>query len=163
MWTGEKGDAMLTAEEKREIEEELRHYPDKQAASIEALKVVQRHRGWVSDESLRELADFMGLSPEDLDTTATFYTLIFRRPVGRHVIFICDSISCWILRYEGVLEAIRARLGIGLGETTADGRFTLLTIPCLGACDHAPAIMIDRDLHRDVRPETIGEVLERYL
>ena len=97
-----------------------------------------------------------------MDGVATFYNLIFRKPVGRHVILICDSISCWILGYEGILDRLRSRLGIRVGETTPDSRFTLLPICCLGACDRAPAIMVDDDLYGDVTPDGLDEILEKY-
>jgi NADH-quinone oxidoreductase subunit E len=153
---------MLSAEEKQEIDRELAHSPTRQAACIEGMKIVQRHRGWVSDEAIRDLAGHLHMSAEDLDGVATFYNVIFRRPVGRHVIFYCDSVSCWIMGYRDVKEAIQRRLGVQPGETTADGRFTLLPIQCLGACDRAPALMVDRDTHTDVTPETVEKILERY-
>jgi NADH-quinone oxidoreductase subunit E len=153
---------MLTAEEIKEIEAEAAHYPKREAVCIDALKIVQRHRGWVSDESVRDIAGHLGMSPTDLDSVATFYNLIFRRAVGRHVIMICDSVSCWIMGYDRMREHLRKRLGIDLGETTADDRFTLLPIVCLGCCDHAPAMMVDSDLHRDLDPEKIDRELEQY-
>lgn len=153
---------MLIEEERQEIEKEFPHYPQKQAACIEALKVVQRHRGWVPGEAIIEIAELLEMTPDEVDNVATFYNLIFRKPVGKHVILICDSVSCWITGYERLREHLTARLGITLGETTADGRFTLLPIVCLGTCDHAPALMIDDDLHRDLDPERIDEILERY-
>jgi NADH-quinone oxidoreductase subunit E len=153
---------MLSSDETKEIEHELEHYEEAHAASIEALKIVQRHRGWVSDESIRDIAGVLGMSVEELDGVATFYNLIYRRPVGRHVIHICDSVSCWLTGYEDQLEHLRDRLGIGLGETTADERFTLLPIVCLGACERAPAMMVDGRLHTDLTPERIDGILERY-
>jgi NADH-quinone oxidoreductase subunit E len=153
---------MLTDEERREIEEELGHYPDKRAACVEALKIVQRHRGWISDESLRDVAPLLAMSVEELDGVATFYNLLYRKPVGRHVILLCDSVSCWIMGTDRLREALRVRLGVDSGETTPDDRFTLLPIACLGTCDHAPALMIDEDLHRDVEPEGLDRILERY-
>ncbi len=153
---------MLTEEEKREIEAEFPRYEQKRAVGIEALKVVQRHRGWVSDEVLREVAAFLDMTPDELDNVATFYNLIFRRPVGRHVILVCDSVTCWIIGYERLLQALEDRLKIKLGQTSSDNRFTLLPIVCLGTCDHAPAMMIDEDLHRDVDPSRLEEILERY-
>lgn len=153
---------MLTAEERREIAEEQRRYPDPRAACVEALKIVQRSRGWVSDDSLRELAEHLGMTADELDGVATFYNMIFRRPVGRHVIFLCDSVSCWIMGYDRLRERLCSKLGARLGETTADGRFTLLPIVCLGACDHAPAMMVDEDLHRDLDPEKAEQALENY-
>src|SRR5271168_818947 len=134
---------MLTAEEKQQIEEKFTQYPNRQAISIDAMLAVQRHRGWVSDESLRDLSELLGLSVADLDGVATFYNLIRRKPVGRHVALVCDSVSCWIMGCERVRDRLCSSLGTPLGGTTADGRFTLLPIVCLGACDHAPAMMID--------------------
>jgi NADH-quinone oxidoreductase subunit E len=153
---------MLTEEERREIEAELPHYEQKRAVGIEAMKIVQQHRGWVSDENIQDIAQILEMSPDELDSVATFYSLIFRRPVGRHVIFVCDSVSCWIMGYDGIREQLTHRLGIQLGETSADGRFTLLPIACLGSCDHAPALMIDNHLYRDLDPKQVGEILTRY-
>ena len=153
---------MLTREEIEEIESEAAHYPTREAVSIDALKIVQKHRGWVSDESLRDIAEHIGMSPTDLDSIATFYNLIHRRPVGRHVITVCDSVSCWIMGCEQVRERLQQRLGIGLGETTADNRFTLLPTVCLGCCDRAPALMVDGNLHADLDPAKVETELENY-
>jgi NADH-quinone oxidoreductase subunit E len=151
---------MLTVDERREIEAELKHYALKQAACIDALKIIQRHRGWVSDEGIRDLAEFLQMSPDELDSVATFYNLIFRRPVGKHVILICDSVSCWIVGYDRIREHLTARLGIGLGETSSDGQFTMLPVPCLGACDHAPALMIGQRLYEDLEPPIVDQILK---
>jgi NADH-quinone oxidoreductase subunit E len=153
---------MLSAEEKKEIEAEFPRYERKQAVSVEALKIVQRHRGWVSDEDIKDIAEFLEMSPAELDGVATFYNLIFRKPVGRHVILVCNSVTCWIMGYEGILEHLKKRLGIDLGETTADGLFTLLPIVCLGACDQAPAMMIDDTLYGILDPAKIDEILAQY-
>jgi NADH-quinone oxidoreductase subunit E len=153
---------MLSPEERQEIEAELPHYPNKQAVCIDAMKIVQRHRGWVSDESIRDIADFLDISADDLDGVATFYNLIYRKPVGRHVILLCNSVSCWIMGYDRLRERLCQRLQIQLGETTADGRFTLLPIVCLGTCDHAPALMIDNHLHSDLSPDSAEQLLESY-
>ncbi len=152
----------MTDEVRREVEVALANSPHRQAASIEALKIVQRHQGWVSDEALREVAALLEMTPAELDAVATFYNLIFRRPVGRHVILVCNSITCWIMGYEGVRAHLEERLGIGLGQTTADGRFTLLPVACLGTCDHAPALMVDDDLHVDLDPAKLDAILEKY-
>ena len=153
---------MLTEEIKRQIEAEMDRYPRKQAVCIEALKLVQRHEGWVSDESIRDLADFLEMTPDELDSVATFYNKIFRRPVGKHVIFICDSVSCWVMGYDRVRERITELLGTKLGETSGDGCFTLLPNVCLGACDHAPVLMIGDDTHLDVEPNKLEGILELY-
>lgn len=153
---------MLSPEERKEIEAELPRYPHKQAVCIDAMKIVQRHRGWVSDESIRDIAELLDMSPDDLDGVATFYNLIYRKPVGRHIILLCNSVSCWIMGYERLRQRLTERLGVRLGETTPDGRFTLLPIVCLGTCDHAPAMMIGNDLYRDLDEEKLDEILARH-
>jgi NADH-quinone oxidoreductase subunit E len=153
---------MLSKEVRAEIETELRQYDHRRAASVEALKIVQTHHGWVSDEHLQDLAQLLEMTPDELDAVATFYSLVFRRPVGKHVILICDSISCWIMGYEDLRAHLHQHLGIRLGETTKDGRFTLLPIPCLGMCDHAPAMMIDEELYQNLTREKIDQILGQY-
>jgi NADH-quinone oxidoreductase subunit E len=153
---------MLSEREHQEIIAELQHYEQKRAACIDALKIVQRHRGWVPDESVRDIASLLEMTADELDGVATFYNLIFRKPVGRHVILLCDSVSCWIMGYGRLRQHVQARLGVGVGETSRDGQFTVLPVPCLGTCDHAPALMIGDELYRDLTPEKLDEVLDRY-
>jgi len=153
---------MLSREIEQAIEAATRHYPQRQGACIEALQIVQQHLGWVSDASLKDLARLLQMTTDELDGVATFYNLIFRKPVGTHVILLCNSISCWIMGYGRLREHLTARLGIAFGETSADGRFTLLPNVCLGACDHAPALMVDEDLYGDVSSERLDTILEQY-
>lgn len=153
---------MLSDIEKREIDQEIKHYPAKRAACIEALKIVQRQRRWISDESISEIAEYLEMSPEELDNVATFYNLVFRKPVGKHVILVCDSVTCYIMGYQNILEYFKNNYGINLGETTEDNRFTLLPIPCLGTCDHAPALIIDEELHRDLYADKLEKILAQY-
>jgi NADH-quinone oxidoreductase subunit E len=153
---------MLTEQERNEIEEELRKYALKRAAAPEALKIVQKHRGWVSAESLRDVAHFLDMTDEELDSVGTCYNLVFRKPVGRHVILVCDSISCWIMGSERIRDYLARHLAVEPGQTTTDGRFTLLPSACLGACDRAPAMMIDDDLYVDLDPEKIDVILKKY-
>jgi NADH-quinone oxidoreductase subunit E len=153
---------LLSPEEKHEIDGEIAIVPRRSAACIEALRAVQRHRGWVDDRALADVAAYLDMSIAELDSVATFYNLIFRRPVGRHVIHFCDSVSCWVVGSPSLREALSTKLAIRYGETTADGRFTLLPIQCLGACDRAPVLMIDQDTHFDVTAESLGDILGRY-
>jgi NADH-quinone oxidoreductase subunit E len=153
---------MLTVEEIKQINHEISLVPIRKAACIEALKVVQNQRGWVSDDTLKAVADFMEMSPAELDSVATFYNLIYRQPVGRHVILVCDSISCWVMGYENIRDYLTKKLGILYGQTTPDGRFTLLPNVCLGTCDRAPALMIGNDLYQDLTPEKLDEILDKY-
>jgi NADH-quinone oxidoreductase subunit E len=126
------------------------------------LKIVQRHRGWVSDEAVCDVAQYLGLSPDEVEAVATFYTTIFRRPVGRHVILICDSVSCWIMGYVNLRDHLRRSLGIDLGQTTTDGRFTLLPNACLGVCEIAPAMMVDDQVYGHLTNERIDQILAEY-
>jgi NADH-quinone oxidoreductase subunit E len=153
---------MLTEEEIHEINAEIGNYADPQAVCIDALKIVQSHRGWVSDEALHDIAVFLRMDPTELDSVATFYNLIFRRPVGRHVIFVCNSVSCWVMGYEGVRDILKNQLGIDYGETTPDGRFTLLPNVCLGICDRAPAMMVGNDTYTNLDEAKIRSILENY-
>ena len=154
--------AKLSAEEMREIDHEIQIVPYKKAAVIEALKIVQQHRGWISDESVEAIADYLQMSPAEVDSVATFYNLIFRKPVGRHVILLCDSISCYVMGYKKLQEALQQKLNIKFGGTTGDQRFTLLPNCCLGCCDRAPALMVDEDLYQDVTVEMIDDILSKY-
>lgn len=153
---------MLTEDEKTNIQMEIEQSETPRAACVEALRLLQARRGWISDEDIRDLAPLLGMTTDELDAVATFYPFIFRSPVGRHVIFVCDSASCWIMGSETLLSHLEERLGISMGKTTPDGRFTLLPVSCIGACDHAPAMMIDRDLHIDLDPEKLDRLLEFY-
>ncbi len=153
---------MLSDEERREIKAEIAHYEYRQAACIEALKILQRTRGWISDESIQDLTGILEMTADEIDNVATFYNLIFRQPVGDHVILLCDSVSCWLMGYEDLHSHLRQQLGVDFGQTTEDGRFTLLPMVCLGACDHAPVMMVDEDLHRDLTPEKVDQILDEY-
>src|SRR5665647_170671 len=154
---------MLTEEEIQEIRNEVSQYPFPAVACIDALKIVQQHRGWVSDESVRDVAKVLGISNEDVDSVATFYSRIYRKPVGRNVILVCNSVSCMIMGYESIYSYISGKLKISFGETTPDGRFTLLPVTCLGDCDNAPALMINDDLYNKLTPAIINEILGKYL
>lgn len=137
---------VLSQEEIREIDAELAHMPYKKGAAIDALKIVQHHRGWVPDDCLAAIARHLEMPVAELEGIATFYNLIYRRPVGGKVILFCDSVSCWICGGDNVKAKISATLGIDYGETTADNRYTLIPVPCLGACDRAPAMMVGDEL-----------------
>jgi NADH-quinone oxidoreductase subunit E len=153
---------MLSEEERAAILTELASAEDARSVAMEALRIVQAGRGYISDETLCDVAAVLGMTPDELDSLATFYSFIFRRPVGRHVIYVCDGVTCYIMGYENILEHLKQRLRIDLGETTEDGMFTLLPVSCIGACDHAPAIMIDSTLYDDLSKEKIDEILKEH-
>lgn len=153
---------MLTEDERKEIDAEIAKYQRKRAADVEALKIVQKHRGWISDETLGDVARYLDMTVDELDSVGTCYNYLFRKPVGRHIIRVCDSISCWITGCEPILEHMERRLGITLGQTTDDGRFTLLPAACLGACDKAPVMMVNDELYVELTPTKVDEVLDQY-
>jgi NADH-quinone oxidoreductase subunit E len=121
------------------------HHGGPRAAMLEALRMIQQEHGWVSDDNMAEAAGRLGMSRAEIEDLATFYSLIFRQPVGEKLILLCDGASCWLNGADAVREAVQARLGIGFGETTPDGAYTLINICCVGGCDHAPAAVIGRD------------------
>jgi NADH-quinone oxidoreductase subunit E len=151
---------MLSDVEKLEIEAKIADSHDPRAACIELMEIIQSHRGYISDEALQDIADLLKMSAEELDGVATFCSLIFRQPVGRHVLKVCDSVSCWIMGGESVMEYLEKKLGIKAGETTSDGRITLLPICCLGDCDHAPAMMVDDKQVGNITAELLDKILE---
>src|SRR3954467_13730161 len=157
----ESKNTYLTEAEMQQIDHEVSLVPYKKAAVIEALKIVQKQRGWISDESVDAIAAYLGTSAEEVDSVATFYNLIFRKAVGRHIILVCDSISCYVMGYQKLYKALQTELQIKFGETTEDKKFTLLPNVCLGCCDHAPALMIDEDLYRDVKTENVVHILKQ--
>jgi len=150
--------AGLSASEIDEIHAEISHYEDKSAVSIEALKIVQKHRGWVSDECLMAVAELLESSPAQLEGVATFYNLIYRQPVGRTVIHVCNSVTCWMLGAEQVREHLCRHLNVALGEMSQDGEYTVLPIVCLGACDHAPVAMVGDDLKLDLADNAVKQI-----
>jgi len=150
---------MLNDQEKHEILEEAKAYPHLQAVCIDALKIVQEHHGWISDDSIREIAEFLKMSEEEVDSIATFYSRIYRSPVGRNVILLCDGISCMIMGYESIYKYISEKLNISFGGTTKDGRITLLPVSCLGDCDKSPAMMINNELYNLLTLDKIDDLL----
>ncbi|WP_313339388.1 NADH-quinone oxidoreductase subunit NuoE [Stutzerimonas nitrititolerans] len=153
---------VLSETERSAIEHEMHHYEDPRAASIEALKIVQKARGWVPDGACDAIGAILGIPASDVEGVATFYSQIFRVPVGRHIIRVCDSMTCYLGGHESVLDSIRNEIGIEPGQTSTDGRFTLIPVCCLGNCDKAPALMIDDDTFGDVQPGGVAQLLEAY-
>lgn len=152
----------LAPELRAEIEHAVHHYPDARAASIDALKIVQKAHGWVPDGAIPAIAEVLKIPASDVEGVATFYSLIFRQQVGRNVIKVCDSMVCYINGHEQVMEAITAKYGIAVGETTDDGRFTLLPVCCLGNCDKGSTMMVNDDTHGGLTPESVIGLLEEY-
>ncbi|HEU0265722.1 MAG TPA: NADH-quinone oxidoreductase subunit NuoE [Geobacterales bacterium] len=128
-------------------------------AAVDIMRAIQGEYGWLTDEGVAEAAAILGLSPLQVEELATFYEMIYRRPVGKRVIHLCDSISCWSTGSETLLHHLSHKLGIAPGETTKDGLFTLLPCACLGNCGEGPTMMIDNTLYGPVTLERVEEIL----
>ncbi|MFC5707315.1 NADH-quinone oxidoreductase subunit NuoE [Aeromonas eucrenophila] len=158
-----KGDGFVLSQAERDaIGHEIHHYEDPRAASIEALKIVQQARGWVPDGAIHAIAAELGIPASDVEGVATFYSQIFRQPVGRHIIRVCDSMVCYINGHEQLLAGLKEVMDLAPGQTSADGRFTLLPVCCLGNCDKGPALMIDDDTYGGLDAVGLLKTLEAY-
>jgi len=150
---------MIPTELKKELQTRIAAAITNREAAVDVMKSLQAHYGWLTDEAVVEAGDLLGLSPLQVEELATFYEMIYRRPVGHYVIHVCDSISCWAMGGETLLQQIEGLLGISVGETTPDGLFTLLPCCCLGNCGHAPAMMIGDVVHGEVTAESAASIL----
>lgn len=162
-YSGDDGISSLSAAEYDAIQKECMHYEDIRSVSIEALKIVQRHRGWISDDIIQLIAKILNISVADLEGVATFYNQIFRQPVGRHIIRYCDSMVCYMFNCEKIKNMFMDILDITVGNTTVDNRFTLLPTCCIGKCAKAPVVIIDDDEYYHIIPEKVIKLLECYL
>jgi len=126
---------------------------------VDVMFRLQDHYGYLSDEAVAETAALLDMTPLEVEELATFYTFIYREPVGKYVIHLCDSVVCWMDGHETIQNYLCQKLGIRMGETTADGLFTLLPVCCIGYCDRSPAMLINRKVHGPLTPEKIDEII----
>jgi len=145
---------------RRRIDEVAARYPKKGAALLPVLHLVQRETGCLSEEEEVFVARALGLKPMKVREVVTFYTMFLRRPVGKYHLQVCSNLSCSLLGSGPLLEYLQRKLGVGAGETTADGRFTLSTVECLGACEQAPCLMVNFDYYGQLDREKIDTILE---
>ena len=150
---------MIPIELRNELQSRIASAITTREAAVDVMKALQAHYGWLTDEAVVEAAGLLGLSPLQVEELATFYEMIYRRPVGQQVIHVCDSISCWAMGGETLLTHLAGLLGIKPGETTPDGRFTLLPCCCLGNCGQAPTMMIGDTIHGKVTAESVAALL----
>jgi len=150
---------MIPAQLRQELEERVTRAVTPREAAVEVMKELQRHYGWLTDGAVAEAASLLGLTPLQVDELATFYEMIYRRPVGRIVVHVCDSISCWAMGGETLLGRLEQLLGIPAGATTADNTVTLLPCCCLGNCGNGPAMMIGDRLFGPVSPEQAAAII----
>lgn len=153
---------MLSDDAREKIRLAALRYPESRAALLPALHIAQAELGHLSNDALQSIAEELNVPESDVYGTATFYSLIRRRPSGKHVISICHNLPCTLLGAEPLIEHLRGKLGSGEDEVTADGRFSYQRIECIGRCDGAPAMLVDGEYHGELTPEKIDDILERY-
>ena len=151
---------MIPDKLRKTLLKELDHVEHPQELVVDVMFAIQEHYGYLTDEGLQETADLLGMSDLEVEQLATFYTFIYREPVGKHVIHVCDSVVCWMDGYETVRDYLIQKLEIQPGETTADGLFTLLAVCCIGYCDRSPAMLINRKAYGNLTTEKIDGILE---
>lgn len=159
--TATQGQPALSDEIKRELTDKyLPRYPTKRAVLLPALHLVQHQHGWISAGALQEVAEFLGIAPAQALDTATFYEEYWLKPKGKYLLQVCRSLACAICGSNRLTDHLRQRLGIDVGQTTQDGRFTLVELECLGACGGAPALMVNDVLFEDLTVERIDQILD---
>ncbi len=145
---------------KKRLEEVIARYPQKSAALLPMLHVVQQEVGYISSAEEKQVADLLEIKPIQVREVVTFYTMYNRQPVGQYHIQVCSNLSCSLLGAQTLIDYLKEKLGIELGETTEDKKFTLTTVECLGACEHAPCMMVNYDYYGDLDKKTIDEILD---
>ncbi len=155
--------AELSAGIRAEVDREIAKYPPerKSSAVMAALRIVQEQYGWLTDELIEAVADYLDMPAIAAQEVATFYSMYDLKPVGRHKLCVCTNICCLLNGSERVVEHLEQKLGIKVGETTPDGKFTLKEVECLGACVNAPMMQIGRDYHEHLTPDRLDEILKR--
>lgn len=151
---------MLLKELRKRLQKQIAEADHPRELVVDVMCAVQEHCGYLSDEALEEVAELLNMSPLEVEELATFYTFIYREPVGKYVIHVCDSVICWLDGYESIRDYLSQKLGIEMGETTPDGLFTLLPVCCIGCCDQAPAILINRKVFGHLTSEKLDAILE---
>ncbi len=151
---------MLPEELKKSLIDKIASVDHPRELVVDVMFVLQDHYGFLSEEALEETALLLDMTPLEVEELATFYTFIFREPVGKYVIHVCDSVICWMDGYESIRAYLSQKLGIKMGETTSDGLFTLLPVCCIGYCDRSPAILINRKVYGPLTPEKLDEIIE---
>jgi NADH-quinone oxidoreductase subunit E len=150
---------------REEIDRWIAKYPpeQKRAAVMAALRLVQEaHGNWISTELIEAVAEYLEMPPIAVHEVATFYSMYNLKPVGRHAVCVCTNISCMLCGSDSVVEHLKKKLGVSFGETTADGRFTLREVECLGACVGAPMMQVGRTYYEYLTPEKVDQILEQY-
>lgn len=153
---------LLTDDIKRELSEKyFPRYPTRRAVLLPALHLIQHRYNWIPMRALQELAEFLEISPAEALDTASFYEEYWLKPKGKYLVQVCRSLACEICGSKRITDHIRRKLNVEVGETTADGRFTLVELECLGSCGTAPVMLVNDVLFEDLTPQAVDEILGR--
>ena len=154
----------MSAKRMRDINQWIAKYPadQKQSAVMSTLRIVQEEYGHLTSELMDAVADYLDMAPIAVYEVASFYTMYEHQPIGKYLVNVCTNISCKLKNSDGVVSHLQNKLGIQLGETTDDGRFTLRSVECLGACVNAPMMQVNKEYHENLTAESIDAVLEQY-
>lgn len=150
----------FSAKAKKKLEEIIARYPQREAALIPVLHVAQREFGFISADTEKQIADLLEVKPIKVREVVTFYTMLNQEPLGKYHIQICSNLTCSLLGSESLIEHLKNKLKIEVGETTPDKKFTLTTVECLGACEEAPCMMVNFDYHGQLDEKKIDEILD---
>ena len=151
---------MLSQSACQQIQALIDKYPEKRSALIPALQLAQQEAGYLSQETISEIARMFGLTPNEVYEVSTFYTMLYKKPVGKYVVQVCTNISCLLCNAEQLMEHLTRRLGIRPGETTPDKKFTLVEVECLGSCGTSPVIQINDQYHEELTTEKLDTILD---
>ena len=145
-----------------EAKKHIAKYPaDRQASAVMPLLwLAQYQEGWVSRAAMDVIADMLEMAPIRVYEVATFYTMYNLKPVGKHLVQICRTTPCWLRGSDSLTEMCKKKLGVDLHGTSADGKFTIMEVECLGACVNAPMVQINDDFYEDLTPESLGKILD---
>ena len=150
---------MIPEELRQSLQEQIGQVEHPRELAVDVMFAIQNHYGYLTDEGVAETAQLLEMSPLEVEQLATFYTFIYREPVGKYVIHVCDSVVCWMDGYKTVWEYLCRKLSIQPGETTSDGFFTLLKVCCIGYCDRSPAMLINKKAYGSLTTEKIDDIL----
>jgi NADH-quinone oxidoreductase E subunit len=150
---------MISEQAKQRMRDLAARYPVARSAVMPSLHIVQQEEGYITDEGLQAVADALNMTTDDVESVATFYTMYYQQPKGKKVIKVCNSISCYLRNCDALIEHLQQRLGIKPGETTPDGKFTLMTVECLASCTTAPALQVNDEFVENVTIESADALL----